>query len=99
MSAPTSHFVIFHKKGPKWPSEGLSLSDPIAQEHAQYFAQFVSQGKLLEGGPFPGHSGGMMIFDSGVGEEEVRTIAENDPARIAGIMDFEIKQWMRVFGA
>lgn len=91
MSAPTSHFVIFHKKGPKWPSEGLSLSDPIAQEHAQYFAQFASQGKLLEGGPFPGHSGGMKIFDSGVGE--------NDPARISGVMDFEIKQWMRVFGA
>lgn len=39
-----------------------------------------------------------MIFDTGL-SEEVRAIAENGPAKKAGIMDFEIKQWMRVFGA
>ena len=53
---------------------------------------------MIQGDPFPGKTGGMMIFKTEVTIEEVKKIAENDPAVKSGVMNFDVKTWLRVFG-
>ena len=98
MAQPEKHIVVFHKKGPKWPDKGLSFDDPIAQKHAGYFGKLFKEGIIIQGGPFPGKGGGMMIFKKEATMDEVKKIAEADPAVKSGVMDYEVKSWMRVFG-
>ena len=97
MEKPVEHFVVFHKKGPSWPKQGLSFNDPIAQEHSKYFGSLHSQGLVVDGGPFPGKSGGMMVFKKDMSLEEVTKYANNDPAIKSGTLAFDIKSWLRVF--
>ena len=98
MERPKRHLVVFHKKGPKWPEKGLNFDDPIAQKHAKYYGKLFKEGVVLQGGPFPGQAGGMMIFKRGLSLEDVTKLAEADPAIKNGTMSFEIKTWMKVFG-
>lgn len=98
MEKPNKHFVVFHKKGPKWPEKGLSFEDPIAQQHSEYYGRLFKEGMVLQGGPFPGSAGGMMVFKMGISIDEVTKIAKADPAVISGVMEFEVKTWIRVFG-
>lgn len=97
MGSPTQHFVVFHKQGESWPKEGLSFDHPIAQEHAKYFGKLHAEGVVIEGGPFPGNSGGMMVFKESVLADDAKKYASSDPAVKSGVMDFEIKPWVRVF--
>lgn len=97
MEQPKKYLVVFHKKGPRWPDKGLSFDDPIAQKHAGYFGKLFKDGKVIQGGPFPGKAGGMMVFNTDLSMDEVKKMAENDPAIKAEVMSFEIKTWMKVF--
>lgn len=40
----------------------------------------------------------MKVFKKDTSIDEVTKLAESDPAIKSGVMDFEIKTWMRVFG-
>ncbi len=97
MAEASQHYIVFHKKGEKWPKEGLSFDSPVAQDHAKYFAGLNKKGIIVQGGPFPGASGGMMVFKEGVSEEDVKKYASEDPAIKNAVLSFEIKKWMRVF--
>lgn len=98
MAQPVQHFVVFHKPGPNWPACGLSFDDPMAQKHGEYFGKLHANGSVIYGGPFPGGSGGMMVFESNLSKEEVERIVQEDPAYKSGVIDFEIKLWLKVFG-
>ncbi len=98
MAQPTQYIVVFHKAGPNWPKGGLSLDHPIAQKHAKYFGKLHADGAVIFGGPFPGNSGGMMVFNDQLSKEEVQKFAAEDPAYKSGVIDFEIKPWLKVFG-
>ena len=98
MERPKRHLVVFHKKGPKWPEKGLNFDDPIALKHAKYYGKLFKEGMVLQGGPFPGKAGGMMIFKKNASLDEVTRLAKSDPAIVSGVMEFEIKTWTSVFG-
>lgn len=90
-------FVVFHSAGENWPSEGLSFDHPIVQDHGKYFGKLHSEGLVTSGGPFPGESGGMMIFRDGLERDEVESLAMEDPAYKEKFINFEIRAWLRVF--
>jgi len=47
------------------------------------------------GGPFVDKaSGGMMIPEAGVTEEDIRAFAADDPTVQSGLLEFEIRPWM-----
>ena len=47
------------------------------------------------GGPFMDEkSGGIMIADPEVSEEELRQFAAADPAVKAGLLNFEVRSWL-----
>ncbi len=95
---PKPRFVIFHSPGKNWPEKGLSLDHPIVKEHAGYFAELKKQGLIERGGPFPGKAGGMMIFRPGLEEEQIEKIAKKDPGVVKGILQFQLKPWIDIFG-
>ncbi len=99
MPGPALSMVVFHSQGSNWPEGGLDMSDPRVQAHAAHFGKELEAGRLEIGGPFPGHGVGMMVFKSGVEMEHVQSVAETDPAVEAGIIEFEIRSWARVFEA
>jgi uncharacterized protein YciI len=65
------------------------------QAHVEHYARLLKNGKLELGGPFMDESsGGMMIPEESVSEAEIRTFAADDPTVKAGLLAFEIRQWM-----
>jgi uncharacterized protein YciI len=47
------------------------------------------------GGPFMDEkSGGIMIAEPAVSEEELRQFAAADPAVKAGVLNFEVRSWL-----
>lgn len=91
--------VILHKPGPKWPESGLRFDAPIVQAHAAYYGSLFQKGLLERGGPFlSGGSGGIMVFAPAVSKEDAQAKAEEDPAVVAGVIAFEVRTWLQVFG-
>ena len=87
------------------PPEEPQLEDAAAAElqdaHLNYLASLHEGGQLLAAGPLPGEPGrkfrGLSIF--GVGPEEARSLAEQDPAVQAGEFDIEVLPWLVPGGA
>lgn len=89
-------FIVIYTKGPNW-REGIILhNQPSIPEHANYGQQLSNQGHLILAGPFTDDSGGASVIDL-ESEREVRELAENDPAVISGVFNYQVKEWSTVF--
>lgn len=84
--------LIIYSRGQKW-REGISLHDqPFIPEHAVYSQSLYDNGFAIMGGPFADQSGGMIVLQFENIEKAIE-LAENDPAVINHIFNYEIKPW------
>jgi uncharacterized protein YciI len=87
-------WLIVHLPGPQWRA-GVSFQEqPGVEQHVEHYRKLQASGKLEKGGPFvEGALGGMMIPVAGMGREELRRFAAQDPAVKAGLLNFELWGW------
>ncbi len=91
---PPFRFVVIHQPGPSWRPDVLAFEQPGLQAHMEHFATLLKAGKLELGGPFLDEgSGGMMIPEVSVSEEEIRSFAAENLTVKPGLLTFEIRQW------
>jgi uncharacterized protein YciI len=96
MSAESAkvRYLIVHLPGPRWRAGVPFQEQPGVQEHVEHYRKLQAGGKLEKGGPFvEGALGGMMIPVAGMGKEELRRFAAQDPAVKAGLLNFELWGW------
>jgi uncharacterized protein YciI len=87
-------YLIVHLPGPQWRAGVPFREQPGVQEHVAHYRKLESSGKLEKGGPFvEGALGGMMIPVAGLGKEELRRFAAQDPAVKSGLLNFEVWGW------
>jgi uncharacterized protein YciI len=90
-----TQFLVVHSPGPKWKAGVPPFEQEGLQLHVAHFAELLEQGKLAMGGPFlDAASGGMMIAEPGVSEEELRDYAAADPAVKSGLLTFRVRPWL-----
>ena len=90
-----SQFVVVHSTGPSWKAGVPAFEQEGLQLHVAHYAGLLKQGKLVMGGPFlDAKSGGIMIAEPGVSEEELRAFAAADPAVKSGLLTFEVRPWL-----
>jgi len=88
-------FVVIHKPGPSWKPGTPAFEQAGLQQHVEHFRKLLDAGKLTMGGPFMDEaSGGMMIPEPSISEDEMRTFASEDPAVRSGLLTFEIRPWL-----
>ena len=86
--------VVVHSPGPNWQKGVDFREQPGVMDHVQHYAKLHEQGKLLHGGPFVDtDAGGMMIAAEDVTRKELEQFAAQDPAVIAGLLNYEVKTW------
>lgn len=85
-------FLILYSPGPAW-IQGRSVFEQPLEPHGKYVQQHYREGKVRMAGPFLDSSGGASLLEVEGGEEEARSIAENDPSVIAGIFTVTIRPW------
>ncbi len=90
----SEYFLIIHRPGPAWV-EGKGFHEQRLMEHGQYINSLYKNGKLVEGGPFLDHTGGMALINVD-DREQAEKIVEQDPAIITGVFTAELHPWMRV---
>jgi len=87
-------YLIVHLPGPQWRAGVAFQEQPGIEGHLQHYRKLYESGKLEKGGPFvEGAMGGMMIPVAGLGKEELRRFAAQDPAVKAGLLNFELWGW------
>ncbi len=88
-------FVVMHARGPQWQADVPLFEQRGIAQHIEHFRTLLESGKLEMGGPFlDAAGGGMMIPTEGLSELEITEFADADPAVVAGLLRFEIRQWM-----
>ena len=92
VNAPTVYHVLFHSPGEKWVESLPFQQQPGVMAHVSYTAAFLENNKLVEGGPFLDHSGGMMVFSGS--KEEAEEIANADPAVKNGLLKVIVRPWL-----
>jgi len=88
-------FVVVHHPGPKWLADVPLFQQDGLQAHIDHYRTMFADGKLALGGPFldPG-AVGMMIPEPGVTREEMEAYAAADPSVHAGLLTFEVREWL-----
>jgi uncharacterized protein YciI len=90
-----TQFVVVHTPGPAWKPGVAAFEQDGLQLHVAHYAQLLKQGKLVMGGPFlDAKSGGIMIAEPGVPDQELRAFAAADPAVQSGLLSFEVRPWL-----
>jgi uncharacterized protein YciI len=84
-------FIIIYTQGPNWREGVILHNQPSIPEHAVYGQQ--KQGLIMLAGPFADGSGGAVVIDV-ESEKEAKELAENDPAVLSGVFNYQIKEWM-----
>lgn len=85
-------FVVIHKPGPNWKPGVPAFEQVGLQQHVEHYRQLLDACKLVLGGPFVDDaSGGMMIPEPGVSEDEMRNFATADSAVMSGLLQFELR--------
>jgi uncharacterized protein YciI len=88
-------FVVIHTQGPNWKPGVPAFEQPGLQQHVEHYRKLLDSGKLTMGGPFMDDtSGGMMIPEPTIQEEEIRKFANDDPAVQSGLLKFTIRPWL-----
>lgn len=88
-------YVVVHSPGPNWKPGVPFFEQAGVRQHVDHYRKLLDQGKLDLGGPFlDTTTGGMMIPEAGVSEQEIREFANADPAVKSGLLKAEIRQWL-----
>ena len=89
-------YVVVHLPGPKWVPGRPPFEQEGVRAHVDHYRALHEQGKLVLGGPFLSAPGavGMMIPAEGVTREEMEAHAAADPAVAAGLIEYEVREWM-----
>ena len=90
-----TQFVVVHTPGTMWKSGVPAFEQDGLQLHVAHYAKLLQQGKLLMGGPFiDERSGGIMIAEPSVSEQELQVFAAEDPAVKSGLLSFAVRPWL-----
>ena len=93
------HQVIVHRPGPRWQA-GVNFQEQAGvDEHVRYFSGLLQAGQLFEGGPFIDSTGGMQIMSATLTKEDVEQIAHADPTVVSGLLEAEVRPWLRAMTA
>ena len=96
-----SYTVVLLLTPPDAPQLGDEDADALQDAHLAYLSELHEAGHLLAAGPLPGEPGrryrGISVF-RGV-PDEIRQLAERDPAVQAGWFELEVLPWMVPAGA
>lgn len=84
-------FVIYFTQGESW-QEGKPIWEQDLDLHKEYWLKYRQEGKVLAGGPFMDHSGGIVILEV-KDVEEATDLASNDPAVVEKIFNAKIHPW------
>ena len=88
-------YVVFHRPGPAWRPGASMFEQPSIRAHVAHWRPWLEQGKLALGGPhLDATGGGMMIPATGIGEDEARRHAGDDPAVKDGTLVVEVRPWL-----
>ena len=88
-------FIVVHTPGPSWKPGVPAFEQEGLQLHVGHYANLLKAGKLLMGGPLMDEkSGGIMVAEPHVTEEELRKFAAEDPAVKSGLLTFEVRPWL-----
>ena len=69
----------------------------IRPKHREYLDSLLSDGRLVESGPFADESGALLVYEAG-SEDEVRQIMAADPYDSVGAFGtVEIREWRRIY--
>lgn len=69
----------------------------IRPKHREYLDGLLSDGRLVESGPFADESGALLVYEAN-DEDEVRQIMAADPYNSVGAFgSVEIKEWRRIY--
>lgn len=82
------------KRGPKWTAEDTPETRKIQEGHMANIQKMAAAGKLIVAGPMAGDGElrGIFIFDA-KSIEEVKAMAEDDPAVQSGRLTLELIKW------
>jgi uncharacterized protein YciI len=90
-----TQYVVVHSPGPAWKPGVPAFEQEGLQLHVAHYADLLQQGKLAMGGPFlDAKSGGLMVAEPGVSEQELREFAAADPSVKSGLLAFEVRPWL-----
>lgn len=87
--------VIIYSKGKAW-KDGKPHWEQGLLSHRKYLESTL-EGRLVAGGPFMDHTGGMVIVEA-ESVEEVVEIAKNDPAVLETKFNYEVHPWKVLAG-
>ncbi len=91
----TTAYLGFLKRGPKWTPEKTPATAEIQKAHLANINRLVAMKKLVVAGPFGdnGELRGIFVFRAD-SIDEARTLAETDPAVLAGRLAIEMHPWL-----
>lgn len=87
-------YLILYSQGPAWKEGVILHNQPFIPEHAVYGQQH--QEIIILAGPFSDGSGGAVVIDVGSRSDAI-SFAENDPAVINKVFDYQFIEWSTVF--
>ncbi|MEP7084204.1 MAG: YciI family protein [Betaproteobacteria bacterium] len=88
-------FIVMHTPGSAWKAGVPPFEQEGLRQHVAHYAEFLKQGKLVMGGPFlDAESGGIMIAEPGISEQELQAFAASDPAVQSGLLKFRVRPWL-----
>jgi uncharacterized protein YciI len=92
-------FIVVHSPGPAWqPGVGFREQPGVAAHAAHYRAEFDA-GRLVGVGPFTDAAGGgMVVYRDSIDEAHVRAHAAADPTVASGLLRYEVRAWLCVYG-
>jgi uncharacterized protein YciI len=95
----TTYVVGFLVRGPKWSSHSTPELEKLQEEHLAHVRMMAEVGKLIVAGPFTdgGRIRGMSIFRA-ASVDEVKVLAEADPAVVSGRLRYEWHPWFSMKG-
>lgn len=90
----TTYVVGFLVRGPKWTAGSTPELEKLQIAHLAHIRMMAEVGKLIVAGPYTdgGRIRGMSIFRA-VSVDEVKTLAEADPAVVSGRLRYEWHPW------
>mgnify|MGYP005829489147 CR=1 FL=1 len=88
-------FVVHYSCGEGWV-KGKPFWEQGLVPHREYLVNNLKK-KLLAGGPFKDHTGGLVIIEADK-VEEIEEVIENDPAIVERKLEAVIYPWIPVSG-
>lgn len=93
------HIVGHIHHGPAWkPGVPVTAQGEPMEQHLRYMKDLFDRGALILGGPYGSSKGGIAVFVADSFEEAER-LADQDPARQAGVIGYRLDKLLTGFDA